>query len=266
MTAGPQTQPAPAANDVGGPGVAIVTGSTSGIGEAVVRHLAAEGWRVTVNGRGERAAELAAELVAAGHQAIGVAADVCDAGAVADMVAATVDAFGTVNGLVNNAGVPSKVPALNTHPDHWRRVLEINLTGPFLCAQAAGRVMVERGQGVIVNVSSIFGHVGLAERSAYCASKSGLRGLTQALAVEWAEHGVRVLSVDPAYVATPLLQQTVGASGTGLAAQEQRTPLGRVAEPAEIADVIAYALSPRAGYMTGSSIAVDGGWLAYGGW
>lgn len=259
-------RPVPDAQDPNSPGVAIVTGSTSGIGEAVARHLAADGWKVTINGRGDRAAELAQELVDAGHQAIGVAADVCDADAVAAMVSATVETFGTVDGLVNNAGVPSVMPALETEPDHWRGILEVNLTGPFLCAQAAGRVMVEQNHGVIVNVSSILGHVGIAGRSAYCASKSGLRGLTQALAVEWAEHGVRVLSVDPGYVATPILQQTVGADGGGFADQERRTPLGRLAEPSEVADVIAFALSPRAGYVTGSSIEVDGGWLAYGGW
>lgn len=255
-----------APSDGEAPGVAIVTGSTSGIGEAVARYLAETGWKVTVNGRGERAVALAAELVSAGHQAIGVAADVCDPSAVADMVAATVDAFGAVDGLVNNAGIPSVVPALDTDPDWWRTVLETNLTGPFLCAQAAGRVMVGQGHGVIVNVSSIFGHVGLGGRSAYCASKSGLLGLTRALAVEWAEHGVRVVSVDPGYVATPLLQQTVGAGGGGFADQERRTPMGRLAEPLEVAEVIAFALSPAARYITGSSIAVDGGWLADGGW
>lgn len=244
---------------------AIVTGSTSGIGAAIARRLAAEGWRVAVNGRGTTVDELAEELRAAGHDVIGVRADVTRPDDAARLVVETVAAFGSVHALVNNAGIPSVTSAIDVDAAEWRSVIETNLIGPFLCAQAAAKHMSTNGGGVIVNVSSILGHAALPGRSAYCASKSGLHGLTQALAVEWASLGIRVLSIDPGYVATPLLQQTVGRSPDGFAAVEQRTPLGRLADASEVAGVVSFLLSDDASYMTGASVVVDGGWLAHAG-
>jgi 3-oxoacyl-[acyl-carrier protein] reductase len=146
-------------------------------------------------------------------------------------------------------------------------MLEVDLVAPFACAQAAARVMLAQpGGGVIVNVSSITGHVGLERRAAYTAAKHGLEGLTKALAAEWSPRGVRVVAVAPAYVATDLVAGTMAAGAFTERDIEGRTPLGRLAEPEEVARVVAFLASEEASYVTGSSVLVDGGWVADGGW
>ncbi|WP_158548648.1 SDR family NAD(P)-dependent oxidoreductase [Blastococcus sp. TF02A-26] len=247
--------------------VAIVTGSSSGIGKAIAARLAMGGARVVVNSRDAgRAQEAADELTAEGHDAHPVAADVSRPEGATGLVEAAVDAYGRVDVLVNNAGVPSVRPAEELSLEDWSSVLATNLTGPFLCAQAAARVMLPRSSGVIVNVSSILGSTAIPGRTAYVTAKHGLEGLTRSLAVEWAPRGIRVVSVSPGYVATPLVTQTMQRGGFSAEDINRRTPLGRLADPDEISDVVAWVASPAASYVTGSQVAVDGGWLAYGGW
>jgi 3-oxoacyl-[acyl-carrier protein] reductase len=126
--------------------------------------------------------------------------------------------------------------------------------------------MIGQGRGVIVNVTSILGHVGLPQRAAYTAAKHGLVGLTRALAVEWGERGIRVLSVDPGYIRTELIQASMESGKFSPADIEHRTPLGRLGTPAEVGDLIAFLVSDAASYVSGTSVGIDGGWLAYGGW
>ena len=247
--------------------VAVVTGSSSGIGLAIARRLAELGALVVVNSRTrERATAAAATLAQEGLRVHAVAADVASPLGPHALVEETVAVHGTIDILVNNAGAPSIAPAEELSLEQWQRTLDLNLTGPFLCAQAAGRVMLAKGSGTIVNVSSILARVAIPGRLAYTVSKSGLDGLTTVLATEWGRRGIRTVSVNPGYVATPLVKGTMATgkfSGEDVA---RRTPLGRIAEPSEIANVVAFLVSPAASYVNGAHVFVDGGWTSYGGW
>jgi len=247
--------------------VAIVTGSSAGIGRAIAAELAARGATVVVTSRSaQRATATAEKIAAAGGRATAVEAELTDPGAPAALVARTLADHGRVDVLVNCAGAGQVAPSQDLPRGDWQRIIDLDLTAPFACAQAAAGPMLAAGRGVIVNVTSLTGHVGLAGRAAYTAAKHGLEGLTKALAAEWSPRGVRVLSVAPGYVATALLEKNMAAGGFDRADLEGRTPLGRLAEPEEVARVVAFAVSDDAGYMTGSSLVVDGGWLADGGW
>jgi 3-oxoacyl-[acyl-carrier protein] reductase len=247
--------------------VAIVTGSSSGIGRAVASELARRGMSVAVTSRSpERAAAAAAAIEAEGGTALGVAAELTEPEAPGALVARSLEAFGRLDALVNNAGAGQVADSETLALADWQRIIDLDLSAPFRCAQAAARPMLSAGRGVIVNVSSLLGHLGLARRAAYGAAKHGLEGLTKTLAVEWARRGVRVVSVAPAYVATELLAGTSKAGGFTLDEVAHRTPLGRLAEPEEVARVVAFLVSDDASYVTGSSVLVDGGWIADGGW
>ena len=193
-------------------------------------------------------------------------ADVCDPEQVQDLADWTREQFGRIDVLVNNAGIGAVAPSEALPLERWSHVLAVNLTGPLLCSQAVGRHMLEAGSGVIINIGSIFGETGMPMRAAYAASKHGLVGLTRVLAVEWASRGVRVVTVEPAYVATSLDDQDQSDGGYSPTDITRRTPLGRYAEPHEIAAVVAFLVSDDASFITGTTIAVDGGWLAHGGW
>jgi 3-oxoacyl-[acyl-carrier protein] reductase len=247
--------------------VAIVTGSSSGIGRAIAAELAGRGMTVVVTSRStERAQATAAAIEEQGGTALGVAAELTDADAPAALVARTLEAFGRLDALVNNAGAGQVADSETLALADWQRIIDLDLSAPFRCAQAAAEPMLTAGRGVIVNVSSLTGHLGLPRRAAYGAAKHGVEGLTKTLAVEWARRGVRVVSVAPAYVETELLAGTSKAGGFTLEEVAQRTPLGRLAEPDEVARVVAFLVSDDASYVTGASILVDGGWVADGGW
>jgi 3-oxoacyl-[acyl-carrier protein] reductase len=244
--------------------VAIVTGSSSGIGRAVAAELLARGMSVVVTSRSqERADATAAEL---GEDAFGVGAELTDPAAPAALVERALARFGRLDVLVNNAGAGQVAESETLAVEDWQRIIDLDLTAAFLCAQAAARPMLAAGRGVIVNISSLAGHIGLPRRAAYTAAKHGLEGLTKTLAVEWARRGVRVVSVAPAYVATELLAGTSIAGGFTLDDVAGRTPMRRLAEPEEVARTVAFLASDDASFVTGSSVRVDGGWLADGGW
>jgi NAD(P)-dependent dehydrogenase (short-subunit alcohol dehydrogenase family) len=247
--------------------VAIVTGSSTGIGEAIAEAFAAEGARLVVNSRSaQRAASVAERLTQSGAEAIAVGADVSRKAECERLVAAAFERWGRVDVMVNNAGVNAIRPSLDLSEEDWRRVIDTNLSGVFFGCQAAGKVMLSQGSGVIVNVSSVYGHVGVPRRAAYASTKHGLLGMTKVLAVEWARLGVRVVSLDPGYIKTPLDEQDQATGDYTDADIIRRTPMGRFGTLADVAKAAVFLASDDAGYVTGSSLAVDGGWLAYGAW
>ncbi|GAC1577651.1 MAG: 3-oxoacyl-[acyl-carrier-protein] reductase [Candidatus Elarobacter sp.] len=247
--------------------VAIVTGSSDGIGLATARRLAELGAAVVINSRArERAEAIARSLCDDGLQATAVGADVSTPAGVEQLFAGAVAAYGTVDVLVNNAGMPSVAPAEDLRLEDWQAVLDLNLTAPFLCAQAAGRIMLAKGKGVIVNVGSVFSRLGMPGRVAYSVSKHGLDGLTATLGVEWGARGVRVVSVNAGYTATAFVQNAMSKGNFRDEDIARRTPLGRLASPAEVANVIAFVTSDAASYVNATHIYVDGGWTGFGGW
>ena len=252
--------------DLGGR-VAIVTGASRGIGAAITETLAERGAVVIASSHAaDTPDEVVASLVARGLTVHGRAADVTDPTEVQALADWTQHEFGQIDVLVSNAGVGAVVPSETLSLERWSRVLAVNLTGPLLCSQAIGAHMLAAGRGVIVNIGSVFSETGAPMRAAYAASKHGLVGLTRVLAVEWASRGVRVVTVEPAYVRTNLDDQDQRDGGYTADDIARRTPMGRYAEPGEIAATVAFLASDDASFITGACIPVDGGWLAHGGW
>jgi len=242
----------------------IVTGSSSGIGRAIAERFAAEGAAVVTNSRSQdRAEAAAADIRAAGGEAVGAAADVSDYDAVAGLVEAAVEAFGRLDVMVNNAGHTVTGPAEEMDPADWRSVVDVDLTGVYYGARAAGRRLIEQGDGgAVVNVSSIMGRQGLHERAPYCAAKAGVDNLTRTLAVEWAEHGIHVNALAPGYVRTEITDRAMESAGYGERDIQDRTPLGRFGTVEEMAECALF-LASRDTFVTGEVLAADGGWTAF---
>ncbi|MEA2254236.1 MAG: hypothetical protein QOG35_281 [Solirubrobacteraceae bacterium] len=240
---------------------AIVTGSDSGIGRATAVALAGRGFDVGVTWHTDEAGarETARRVRAAGARAIVARLDLTEGDAVTAALDALADALGGLRVLVNNAGANHRAALLDDELDGWRRALEVNLTGPFLCAQAAARRMVAGGEGGrIVNVTSVHEHQPLRWAGAYCAAKAGLGMLTQVMALELAPHGITVNAVAPGHIATPM---TGKADLDPHAVELAQVPLGRPGDPSEVAAAIAFLASDEAAYVTGASLVIDGGLL-----
>ena len=244
---------------------ALVTGGGRGIGAAIARALVERGTRVTVLGRRLDVVQaLAAEAPAQFHA---VAADVSDARQVAAALDSAQTRFGAVGILVNNAGQAESAPFLKTTAALWQRMLDVNLTGTMLCTQAVVPGMVEAGWGRIVNVASTAGQVGYAYVSAYCAAKHGVIGLTRALALELATKGITVNAVCPGYTETDIVRESVErvVAKTGRSAESalaefvKSNPQGRLVQPTEVADAVAWLCNASAGAVTGQSLSVSGG-------
>lgn len=242
----------------------LITGAATGIGLATAQRLAGEGARLyLVDLAGdlleERARELGArtEVVA---RALSVTDEAAARAAVDDMAAR----FGGIDALLNSAGIVAVEPALEACLDTFRKVVDINLTGTWIVSQAAAAHMAGAGGGSIVNVSSVYGFQGAPARTAYCASKGAVIALTNSLAVEWGPLGIRVNSVVPTGTRTPMVQDLIDRGIYKLEAVHRRTPLGRLAEPDEVARACSFLMSDDAAMTTGTHLRVDGGWLANG--
>jgi NAD(P)-dependent dehydrogenase (short-subunit alcohol dehydrogenase family) len=246
--------------------VAIVTGAAQGIGRRTSELLAGAGYAVVLLDVQSCAATLAA-LKAAGADAEEVLGDICDEAVVAKAVKVVRERWGGADLLVNNAGISLIEPAETTEGRTFRRVLEVNLLAPFLLAKGFGAIMLEQHSGSIVNVASIAGLVGIADRSAYNASKHGLIGLTRTLAAEWGGRGVRTNAVCPGWVKTEMdVADQAGGSYTD-ADIEGVNPMGRFATPDDIAQAVLFlADRERSGFINGQALAVDGGWTTDGSW
>ncbi|MCA3414049.1 MAG: glucose 1-dehydrogenase [Roseomonas sp.] len=246
---------------------ALVTGGASGIGRATALAFAREGARVAVADIMQDAAQrTVTEIEAMGGQAMAIACDVTDDDAVKAMIAATVDAFGSLDCAFNNAGIaPYQVNAggqkiADVAPEAWRRLIDVNLTGVWLCLRHEVAQMRAQGSGgVIINTASILGLVGTATSSAYVAAKHGVVGLTKVAAADHAEDNIRVNAVCPGYIETPMTEETMRRRGERIMA---RVPMARMGKAAEIAEAVVWLCSPKASFVTGVSWAVDGGYTA----
>lgn len=241
--------------------VAVVTGAAQGIGAAIARAYLAEGARVALADiQEERGAALAAELGGAAR-CIFVPCDVGDGGAVERLVSRTVEAFGGLDIAVCNAGISHSAEFLDLPEADFDRVLRVNLKGPFLLGQAAGRHMATHGGGVIINMSSINAVVASPHIVPYAVSKGGLNQLTRVMALGLVKHGIRVNAIGPGSIETELLAGIMSADPAARRNILARTPMGRLGQPEEMAAVAVFLASPASSYITGQTIYADGGRL-----
>lgn len=235
--------------------IAVVTGALGGLGEPIAAHLADVGWLVVPTDIRRKPAAWPSDV---DYRSM----DVCDRASVNEVLEDISKTHGGIDLMVNNAGIQAYGPTETLDWELWSSVVDVNLHGTFNCLQASGRIMLSAGRGSIVNVGSIGAFRGMPARAAYAATKAAVLSLTQSAAVEWATRGVRVNAVAPGYVNAGLFRDAVISGRLDEDAVLTRIPARRVAEPREVAAVIAFLASPDASYITGQTIVVDGGFVA----
>ncbi len=243
--------------------VALVTGSTRGLGEVAAKSLAKAGADIAVCGRNtsdlKRVTDSIREL---GRNANGFSLDVTDKQMVVQTVERVLEYFGCIDILVNNAGVNHRVPVLDYPEEEWDRVINTNLKGYFLMAQAVVPQMIEHGYGKVINMSSILGTVGLPNQLAYASSKGGVDQMTKVMAIEWAKQGVRVNAIGPTYFETELVTQ-IRDDPERFEFINDRTPMGRWGYLPELEGTVIFLASPASDFITGQTLYVDGGWTIW---
>ena len=244
-----------------------MTGAAAGIGWATAKCFASHGDTVVVLDLDEaqavkRAEELGA-ISAQPHAGFGL--DVSCETAVVPTILAIIQQWGRIDVLVNNAGIGDQaVSTVNQSFDGFKKLLDVHLSGTYLMSREVAKAMMDKGSGSIVNLSSIAATGGIPGRNAYGAAKAGIAAMTRSMACEWAAQGIRVNAVAPGYVRTELVEKLIANGALDTAKIERRTPMGRLAHPDEIAKTIYFLASPDASYITGATLAVDGGWAALG--
>ena len=241
--------------------VALVTGSATGIGAAIAQCLAEAGADVVCHGKDDAADAAVAAVRASGRRSFGVRADLADRQGHEHLIGSVVRELGSLDILINNAGLIRRAAAEHYSEDDWDTLLEVNLSAVFRLSQLAGRHMLERGSGKIVNIASLLSFQGGVRVPAYAASKGAVAQLTKALANEWAGRGVNVNAIAPGYIATA---NTLDLRNDAERSRQilERIPAGRWGEPSDIAGAAAFLCSPSANYIHGHVLVVDGGWLA----
>jgi NAD(P)-dependent dehydrogenase (short-subunit alcohol dehydrogenase family) len=248
--------------------VALITGAGSGIGRAAAQRFAAEGCAVAVvDMAGSAAEETAGKIVADGGRAIACSADVTADTEVREAVARTVETFGSLDVLYNNAGVNSSGSVADATEEDWDRCFAVNVKGTFLCSRAAVTHLAAGGSGAIVNQASVAALVGVPNFAAYCAAKGAVVALTRSMAIDLAPRGIRVNAICPGTVFTPLMEPMLRARGdgdmeVGLARTVVKYPIGRLGTPEDIASAALFLASAGASFLTGSILAADGGMTA----
>jgi NAD(P)-dependent dehydrogenase (short-subunit alcohol dehydrogenase family) len=246
--------------------VGLITGGSRGIGKAICSAMAREGVKIAVNHARQGSADtLLEEIEKAGGTAFDVPADIRRENEVKAMVDQVLDRYGRIDFLINNAGIADlMVPTIGQDVEKWQNVIDIHLKGTYLCSKLVGKSMIKRNFGRIVNISSIVGLTGFPMRTAYGPAKSGIVNLTKVLAIEWAPFNVTVNAIAPGYIRTEMVEKLVRDGTFDEKKIKDRIPLKRLGSPEEVANLTLFLCSDKASYITGATIALDGGWTAYG--
>jgi len=246
--------------------IALVTGAGQGIGLSIALKLADAGADIVIAELSAETGKKAVEQIESmGRRAFFVETNVADPDSVDAMASAAIEHFGQVDILVNNAGIVKNTPAEETDNDEWTRIIDVNVNGVFWCSRAVGKHMLERGDGVIVNIASMSGLVvnKPQPQTSYNVSKAAVIMMTRSLAAEWARRGVRVNSVSPGYIGTELVKDVLKQSSEWREIWHEMTPMNRIGEPEDVANAVLFLASDASKYATGSNLVIDGGYTAW---
>jgi len=245
--------------------VALITGASKGIGKGIALRYAQEGAAVAIASRSmDLLSGIAEDINNPGGRALALKVDVRKSASIQEVVDQTVEHFGRLDIMVNNAGISMAHPSEDLLPDDWTRAIETDLSGVFYGCQSAARQMMKKDGGCIINITSIYGLVAAPMRAAYCASKAAGNMLTKVLASEWADRNIRVNAIAPGYIRTELVQGVIDNGMLPKGAIEKRTPQGRIGEVQDVLGAAVFLASEEAAYVTGSILTIDGGWTAHG--